>query len=351
VEQTLGAHGVPVTTLRAGIVIGLRGSSYGMFRSVLERLPLIFCPSWANSLIQPIALSDVISLLVFCLQHPGGQNRSFDIGSPDILTYRELLQRSARILGLKRWFIRVRFPMLGLSKIFLTLISGFPRQLVSPLVESLKHSLRARDLRLQEQAGLPGISFAQSVHESLQEEKNSSRFKTVHSFLAHSKHRIPAAAQKTVRSVQRISLPPGKTARWLALQYTTWLPRFFHVLLCAETDSDGNLTIRSRFPNLKLLELCFAGERSITADRQLFYITGGLLAKKTAQPTRRPRLELREVLNGSAALVAIHDYRPTIPWPLYNLTQARVHLWVMKNFARAITGSYAPPSQAAHKSV
>jgi uncharacterized protein YbjT (DUF2867 family) len=336
VETTLGAHGVPVTTLRAGIIIGLRGSSYGMFRSILERVPLVVCPRWSDSLIQPVALSDVIRLLRFCLENPGSSNQSHDIGSGDILTYRQLLESSARILGLKRVFIRVPFQLLRLSKIFLTLISGFPRQLVSPLVESLKHSLTARDVSLQQRAGLPATSFAQAVRESLAEEKSGASFQAILSAQSRSKHRIPQADARTVRSVQRILLPPGKTARWLALQYTTWLPRFFQVLLKAETDAAGNLVIRARFLRLSLLELRFAGERSATADRQLFYITGGLLAKKIDQPTRRPRLEFREVLNGSAALIAIHDYRPTIPWPLYNLTQARAHLWVMKNFARAI---------------
>ena len=337
VEQTLGAHGVPVTTLRAGIVIGLRGSSYGMFRSVLERAPLIFCPRWSDSLIQPVALTDVIHLLRYCLEHPDDDNRSHDIGCTDILSYRELLRRSARILGLKRFFIRLPLPLLGLSKLFLTLISGFPRQLVAPLVESLKHSLVARDLSFQQQAGVVGLSLEQAVRASMTEEIKGENFQTIHTALARSKHRIPAADKNTVRSLQRISLPPGKTARWLALEFTAWLPRFFHILLRADTDSAGNLTIGSRFFKISLLELRFARERSATSDRQLFYISGGILAKKIDRPSRRPRLEFREVLNGSAALVAIHDYRPTIPWPLYNLTQARAHLWVMKNFARAVS--------------
>ena len=140
VELTLGAHGVPVTTLRAGIIIGLRGSSYGMFRSVLERAPLIFCPRWSDSLIQPIALIDAIHLLRYCLEHPGDDNQNYDIGCADILTYRELLRRCASLLGLKRLFIRLPLPLLCLSKLFLTMISGFPRQLVAPLVElSLIH--------------------------------------------------------------------------------------------------------------------------------------------------------------------------------------------------------------------
>jgi uncharacterized protein YbjT (DUF2867 family) len=336
VEQTLGAHGVPVTTLRAGIVIGLRGSSYGMFRSVLERAPLIFCPNWSDSLIQPVALTDVIRLLHYCLEHPSGSNQSHDIGCADILSYRELLRRSAAILGFKRLFIRLPWPLFGLSKLFLTMISGFPRQLVAPLVESLEHSLVARDLGFQQQAGIPGLSLEQALRASLSEEKKGPSFQTIHTTLSRSKHRIPGSDKNTVRSLQRISLPPGKTARWLALEFTAWLPRFFHVLLRADTDSSGNLIIRSRFFKISLLELRFARERSAASERQLFYISGGSLAKKIDRPSRRPRLEFREVLKGSAALVAIHDYRPTIPWPLYNLTQARAHLWVMNNFARAV---------------
>jgi uncharacterized protein YbjT (DUF2867 family) len=336
VEQTLGAHGVPVTTLRAGIVIGLRGSSYGMFRSVLERAPLIFCPSWSESLIQPVALADVIRLLRYCLENPDTTNRSHDIGCADILSYRELLSRSAAIMGIKRLFIRLPWPLFGLSKFFLTMISGFPRQLVAPLVESLGHSLVARDLSFQQQAGVPGASLEQALLASMTEEAKGENFQIVHTSLTRLKHRIPTADKNTVRSLQRITLPPGKTARWLALEFTVWLPRFFRVLLRAYIDNTGNLTIGSRLLKVSLLELRFARERSAASDRQLFYISGGILAKKIDLPSRRPRLEFREVLDGKAALVAIHDYRPTIPWPLYNLTQAKAHLWVMKNFARMV---------------
>lgn len=336
VERTLGAYGVPVATLRAGIVIGLGSASYGMFRSVLERVPVIPCPRWSASRIQPVALSDAIRLLRYCLEHPESQSRSHDIGSTDILTYRQLLERSARQLGLRRLFVGLPCQLLGLSKAFLALISGYPRQLVSPLVESLKHSLVSRDLDLQRQAGLAALTFDQALQESLAEEKSSAGFRAIHAAETCRKRRLPRSGRNTVRSVQRIPLPPGKSARWLALRYTAWLPRFFRSLLRADTDANGNLVIRSRFLRLSLLELHFCLERSAAADRQLFYISGGLLARKTEQPTRRPRLEFREVLNGSVALVAIHDYRPTLPWPLYNLTQARAHLWVMRNFARAV---------------
>jgi uncharacterized protein YbjT (DUF2867 family) len=342
VEQTLGAHGVPVTTLRAGIVLGLRSSSYVMFRSVLERSSLIFCPRWSDSRIQPVALADVICLLRYCLEHPENESHSHDIGGADILSYRELLRRSAGLLGLKRTFIRLPLPLLGLSKLFLTLISGFPRQLVAPLVESLKHSLVARDLSFQQQAGIPGHSLEQALRATFSEETKDEDFQSVHASLIRLKHRSPAGEKNTVRSLQRIPLPPGKTARWLAMEFTAWLPRFFHTLLRATADDAGNLTIRSRLFEISLLELRFARERSAASERQLFYISGGILAKRIDLPSRRPRLEFREVLDGRATLVAIHDYRPTIPWPLYNLTQARAHLWVMKNFTRVIEKNIRP---------
>ena len=336
VESTLGAHGVPVTTLRAGIIIGLHGSSYGMFRSVLERVPVIPCPRWSKSLIQPVALADAIFLLRYCLEHPQDESRSHDIGANDIMTYRRLLERSARLLGLRRYFINLPFFLFRLSKLFLALVSGFPRQLVSPLVESLRHSLVARELSFQQQAGRPGIPFEQAVMASLREEEQGENFSVIRSTLTHGQRRLPQEAENTVRSVQRIALPPGKSARWLALQFSAWLPHFFRSLLKADIDAAGNLVIRSRFLHLALLELHFAPARSAASDRQVFYIGGGLLARKSAQTTRRPRLEFREVLNGRAALVAIHNYRPTLPWPIYNLTQARAHIWVMRNFARAI---------------
>ena len=341
VELTLGAHGVPLTTLRAGIVIGLRGSSYGMFRTVLERAPIIPCPRWSASLIQPVALADAIRLLRHCLENPETESCSHDIGSADIMTYRELLEHSARLLGRRRLFFNLPFQLIGVSKVFLALISGYPRQLVSPLVESLKHSLFSCDLSLQIKAGLTPLTLEQAVRASLQEERSSGRFRSIHALETRRKRVIPRSGRNTVRSVQRIHLPPGRSARWLALRFTIWLPRFFRSLLRADVDSDGGLVIRSRPFRISLLELRFDSQRSVASVRQLFYITGGLLARRTDCATRRPRLEFREVLGGSAVLVAIHDYRPTLPWPVYNLTQARAHLWVMRSFARAVSAGAA----------
>jgi len=137
-----------------------------------------------------------------------------------------------------------------------------------------------------------------------------------------------------VRSVQRIALPPGRTARWAAEQYSAWLPILFRTFIKAEKDERKNVRLLLRFPRATLLEHTFAHERSAATDRQVFYITGGLLARAERRTTRRARLEFREVLGGTCLLVAVHDYRPTLPWPIYSLTQALLHPWVMRRFAR-----------------
>ena len=328
VEQTLGSHGIPVTTLRAGIIIGRGGASYEMLRSVVQRAPLILCPECADSLTQPVALSDVLQLLRYSIKNPSDRNRYFDIGSVDVLSYRELLGQMARVMGRKLKLLAMVGATPRRVSFWLHLISGAPKSLVLPLVESMQHSMVVRNRCLQDAAGVPGLGFLEAVQAALREGKGEDRpFRRSKRF----RHRATRAG---VRSVQRISLPGGKSAQWVALQYAVWLPLFFKRFLRAEVNSRRNLEIRTRFPRMILLELSYDHERSSRSDRQLFYITGGILARKTLRMTGRPRLEFREVLNGTQILVAIHDYLPTIPWPIYNLTQARAHLWVMRCFAR-----------------
>jgi uncharacterized protein YbjT (DUF2867 family) len=325
VERTLGARGVPVTALRAGMVIGPGGSSYEMLVSLVKRMPLIFCPSCADSLTQPIALADALKLIKYCLDNPSTSNQAYDIGSPDVLSYKELIRRTAMALGLKRQILTTPFKGLFMYKHALALASASPLALVAPLLESMRHSMVARDRRLQDRAQIPGMPFELALARALAESVSSGPKKK--------RNRGPLE-HRSVRSVQRIPLPPGKTARWVAEIYSFWLPHFLGFFLTAETDKDLNLRLLLRFPRILLMELTYSKRRSIGKDRPLFIITGGILAKqKGVDPNNRPRLEFREALGGKYVLVAIHQYQPTLPWFIYNLTQALAHIWVMKRFA------------------
>ncbi|WCK52675.1 hypothetical protein PP175_14680 [Aneurinibacillus sp. Ricciae_BoGa-3] len=144
-------------------------------------------------------------------------------------------------------------------------------------------------------------------------------------------HKSFGGKNRTVRSVQRFRLPNGKRAAWAAREYGNWLARSLHPFGRVDISPEGDMGFYAKGIPRPLLVLSFSPERSWN-ERMLYYITGGLLAK--AEGASTGRLEFREVLGGSALVVAIHDYMPALPWPLYCSTQALIHLWVMTGFGR-----------------
>jgi uncharacterized protein YbjT (DUF2867 family) len=326
VERTLGSRGVPVTALRAGVVIGRGGSSFEMMVRLVTRLRIIPCAGWARTPSQPIALPDLLTLMAHCLEHPASANRQHDIGGPDVLSYRGMLERVAAALGLRRRFVDLPVSGTTWCRCWLSLVTGAPPELVGPLLESMSRPMVAGARHFQEQVGVPGLPFDAAIRQVLAEERPPER---------QPKGSARAeAVPYDVRSVQRIPLPQGRTARWAAEQYSAWLPVVLRTLLRAETDAQQNVRVCLAYPPLPLLEHHFARERSMSTDRQVFYIKGGLLARRVRRATRRPRLEFREALQGASLIVAIHDYRPTLPWTLYRLLQAPIHVWVIRQFAR-----------------
>ena len=98
-EHLLGSAGVPVTTLRAGIIIGHGGISWEITRQLVEHLPAMITPRWVRTRTQPIAVGDVIRYLVGVLEEPEAAGRAFEVGGPDVLAYVDMLRRVAVIEG------------------------------------------------------------------------------------------------------------------------------------------------------------------------------------------------------------------------------------------------------------
>ncbi len=330
VERVLGSRDIPLTALRAGIVIGAHGSSFAILRNLVKRLPLLPCPLWGRSKIQPVALHDLVEIFKYCLEHPETTRGSFSLGGPQVMTYRELLECTALVLKKKRIFFNLPWRGSLLCKIILRLVTGAPLALVSPLVESMACDMRAGDRSLQQAAGQKGATVARAVTAALDEEAGEKRsFRKI----------LPGAPTAyDVRSVQRLPLPPGRRAGQVVERYLAWLEEISRGLLKCRRDGQGGVRIefgvgRAR---LSLLELSFSPERSPAPDRLVYFISGGILARKINPPSRRPRLELREVPGTESLLLAVHDYRPALPPLLYRHTQARLHLLGARCFARRL---------------
>ena len=146
VGRILRASGVPTAELRAAIILGSGSASFEMLRYLTERLPVMVTPKWVDNRVQPIAVRDVLRYLVEAAALPAEVNRSFDIGGPEVLTYREMMIRYASIAGLKKRAI-VSVPILSprLSSLWVGLVTPVPGRIARPLVESLRHEVVCRE--------------------------------------------------------------------------------------------------------------------------------------------------------------------------------------------------------------
>ncbi|MET7902777.1 SDR family oxidoreductase [Streptomyces sp. NPDC005355] len=142
VGRILLDSGVPTAVLRAGVIIGSGSASFEMLRYLSERLPLMVTPRWVRTRTQPIAVRDVLRALVGCAGLPDDVHRAFDIGGPDILTYRDMIRRYAAVAGLRRRLI-APVPVLSprLSSLWVGLVTPVPGSIARPLVESLRHEV------------------------------------------------------------------------------------------------------------------------------------------------------------------------------------------------------------------
>ena len=162
--------GKPETTvLRAAIIIGPGGASFEMLRHLVERLPVMTCPKWIETKCQPIALQNAIEYLVGCLRTPNTIGLTLDIGGPDILTYRELMQLYARIRELRRFMVTVPVLTPHLSSYWVGLVTPIPSGLAIPLVEGLKNEVICRNNEIRELVPINLISMEQAIRTALVE--------------------------------------------------------------------------------------------------------------------------------------------------------------------------------------
>ena len=312
VESALGAHGVPVTAVRAGLVVGEDGSSLRMLVKLVERLPLMVCPSWTRSRMQPIALSDVIEILDYVCRHPETAGRVCEVGGPDVLSYRELMQVTAGVLGRRRAMLPVPLVTPALSELWVATVTGTSRSLVRPLIGSLRHPMVVEDDWLQQEMGLEGRRLEEALREALRGSRIWKR---------------PIA-----RSVQRLPLPEGRDVRWVGEAYPSWLGRALPWILRTHREAD-RLEIRLRGLRRPLLTLR-ADADEVPEGRFVFRVVGGLLAASEAKGD--PRLEFRRTPDGRHVLAVLQDFAPRLPWWLYVATQAKVHQAVMHAFGRSL---------------
>ena len=145
VEGLLGEAGVPVTVLRAGIIVGSGGISWEMTRQLVDHLPAMVTPKWVRTRTQPIALADVVRYLVGVLDEPRAVGKVFEIGGPEVLEYVTMLRRVARIKNSPLPIVPVPLLTPGLSSRWLALVTDVDTQTGRSLIDSMSNEVVVRD--------------------------------------------------------------------------------------------------------------------------------------------------------------------------------------------------------------
>jgi uncharacterized protein YbjT (DUF2867 family) len=175
VEDLLGSGGVPVTTLRAGIIVGHGGISWEMTRQLVEHLPIMITPLWVQTRTQPIAVADVVRYLVGVLEIPEAAGRAFDIGGPDILAYVDMMRRVAAIQGRPMLIIPVPLLSPQLSSLWLSLVTDVDVQTGRSLIDSMTNEVVMREDSIRRLIPFDPLDYDSAVLQALGERAKAKR--------------------------------------------------------------------------------------------------------------------------------------------------------------------------------
>ena len=163
VEKRLGKSNIPITVLRAGIIVGSGSASFEIIRDLVEKLPVMITPKWLNTQCQPIAIRNVIQFLSGVLLKENTFHHHYDISGPDVLTYKEMLLKFAEIRKLKRWIFTLPIMTPRLSSYWLYFVTSTSYPLAVNLVNSMKINVVAEPNNLAAELGIELLPYKSAV--------------------------------------------------------------------------------------------------------------------------------------------------------------------------------------------
>ena len=165
--ERLGSAGVPVTTLRAAMIVGKGSAAFETILGLVKRLPVMITPSWVSTPTQPIALTDVAHYLAGVCGNEATFGEGFDVGGPEVMTYRQMIERIARLLGRKPMIVEVAVLTPYLSSLWLNLVTPVNASVARPLVEGLRNPTIAREERIRTLIPIELTPFDEAARQAL----------------------------------------------------------------------------------------------------------------------------------------------------------------------------------------
>jgi uncharacterized protein YbjT (DUF2867 family) len=168
-EQRLAAGSVPVTTLRAGMVVGKGSAAFETIAALVDRLPAMILPRWAKTPTQPIALVDVVRYLAGVCGNEDAFGQTYDVGGPEVMSYADMIRRVGRIKGRLPRLVEVPLLTPWLSALWIELVTPARADVARPLVEGLRNPTVAKDERIRSLVALNLTPFEEAARAALAE--------------------------------------------------------------------------------------------------------------------------------------------------------------------------------------
>ena len=168
--RALASGAVPLTTLRAAVVVGRGSAAFETVVALVDRLPAMIAPRWVSTPTQPIALADTVRYLAGVAGREETFGGTYDVGGPEVMTYREMIERIARLRGKRRLIVEVPVLTPFLSSLWLHLVTPVGASVARPLVEGLRNPTVAQDERIRELVPIPLTPFDEAARDALREQ-------------------------------------------------------------------------------------------------------------------------------------------------------------------------------------
>ena len=317
VEDVFKQTGIPLTILRAGMVVGDGGSSFEILRNLVFNLPGMILPRWTKSNTQTIYLDDLLAVINDALANDVYYNKTINVVNGEKINYEELIAQSAEYFGRKKIMIPVPINYTSFSKLWVSVFGEADYELVSPLIDSLLCELPSPKVP-NEIAHLIKYKTYREMLLKLEKVKRNSKKKNLNTI----------NSVNSVRSIQRLPNPDQLSQDDLSQEYINWLPK--HLRFLVKAKSEGDLVEISTIGLDRPLLVLKRQKITEELERVKFHIVGGLLSKNSDSGW----LEFRLVAGGKYTLVSINEFIPSLPWYFYKYTQAPCHAVVMRSFGK-----------------
>ena len=315
VEDVLKSTGIPLTILRAGMVVGEGGSSFEILKNLVFNLPGMLLPRWSKSNTQAIYIDDLVSVICKSVNNKDFFNETINTVNGERISYEQLISQTAEYFDKKKVLISVPINYTAFSKLWVKIFGEADYELVSPLIDSLLCNLPAPEVPKEIEDCIKFRSYKNMLKELSKDKKKKQKRNVVKEL-------------NNVRSIQRLPNCSNLNQEDVSNEYISWLPKHMRLLVKAERFGDELkfYALGLKFPLLKLKKI----EERGSLDRVKFHIVGGLLSKNQ----NTGWLEFRSVGNGQFTLASINEFIPSLPWYIYKFSQAPIHAAVMNAFGR-----------------